>query len=74
MKTEILRVRLTEQEKNLLQERATKLQMSMSDYVKYCCLQNPPSLRDMGFKKLDEMTTEEYLKILELERFEREQG
>jgi len=42
MKTEILRVRLTEQEKNLLQERAEKLNMSMSDYVKYCCLQNPP--------------------------------
>jgi len=43
MKTEILRVRLTEQEKILLQERAEKLNMSMSDYVKYCCLQNPPS-------------------------------
>lgn len=42
MKNEAIRVRLTEQEKALLQERADKLNMSMSDYVKYCCLINPP--------------------------------
>lgn len=42
MKTEIVRVRLTELEKALLQERAEKLKMTMSDYVKYCCLVNPP--------------------------------
>ena len=41
MKTEIVRVRLTELEKALLQERAEKLKMTMSDYVKYCCLVNP---------------------------------
>lgn len=42
MKSEAIRVRLTEQEKALLQERADKLNMSISDYVKYCCLINPP--------------------------------
>ncbi|NLZ45351.1 MAG: hypothetical protein GX896_01525 [Clostridiales bacterium] len=42
MKTEVVRVRLTEQEKVLLQERAKKLNMSMSDYIRYCCLINPP--------------------------------
>ena len=43
MKTEVVRVRLTEHEKLILQERAEKMNMSMSDYVKYCCLVNPPS-------------------------------
>jgi len=42
MKTEIARVRLTGIEKALLQERADKLNMSISDYIKYCCLINPP--------------------------------
>lgn len=43
MKTEVVRVRLTELEKNILQERAEKLKMTMSDYIKYCCLINPPN-------------------------------
>jgi len=43
MKTESIRVRLTEQEKLMLQDRAEKLNMSMSDYIKYCCLVNPPA-------------------------------
>lgn len=42
MKTEVVRVRLTEQEKQIMQERAEKLNMTMSDYIKYCCLINPP--------------------------------
>lgn len=42
MKTEVVRVRLTKQEKELLQELSEKLEMSMSDYVKYCCLVKPP--------------------------------
>ena len=42
MKTEVVRVRLTEHEKNTLKERADKLNMSMSDFIKYCCLVNPP--------------------------------
>lgn len=46
MKSEILRVRLTEHEKKLIQERATALNMSMSDYVKYCCLIAPPAERE----------------------------
>lgn len=56
LKTEVVRVRLTEQEKILLQERAEKLNMSMSDYIKYCCLINPPldtlqSLKNKGLQK-----------------------
>lgn len=42
MKTEVVRVRLTEQEKVVMQERAEKLNMTMSDYIKYCCLVKPP--------------------------------
>lgn len=42
MKTEVVRVRLTEQEKILFQDRAANLNMSISDYIKYCCLINPP--------------------------------
>lgn len=45
MKTEVVRVRLTEQEKILLQSKADEMNMSMSDYVKYCCLVEPPAKR-----------------------------
>lgn len=41
-KTEVVRVRLTEQEKYILLEKAKNLNMSISDYIKYCCLINPP--------------------------------
>lgn len=43
MKTDSIKVRLTEQEKQLLKEKADELNMSISDYVKYCCLINPPT-------------------------------
>jgi hypothetical protein len=41
-KTEVVRVRLTEQEKKVLLDKANILNMSISDYIKYCCLINPP--------------------------------
>jgi len=47
VKTEVVRVRLTEQEKALFQERAETLNMTMSDYIKYCCLINPPVMKDI---------------------------
>lgn len=42
MKDTYVKVRLTEVEKELLQQRAAALKMTMSDYIKYCCLINPP--------------------------------
>ena len=42
MKTNYVRVRLTQQEKEILKEKAEALKMSMSDYIKYCCLINTP--------------------------------
>lgn len=43
MKTEVVRVRLTEFEKQKLLEHAKSMKMSMSDYIKYCCLIEPPT-------------------------------
>ena len=45
MKTEVVRVRLTEYEKEKLMDHAEKLNMTMSDYIKYCCLIDPPNLK-----------------------------
>ena len=42
MKTTELKVRLTVLEKELLREKAVDLNMTLSDYVKWCCLINPP--------------------------------
>lgn len=42
MKDTFVKVRLTQVEKDLLQERAKAFNMSMSDYIKYCCLISPP--------------------------------
>lgn len=42
MKTEVVRVRLTELEKAKMSEYAQNLNMTLSDYIKYCCLINPP--------------------------------
>jgi uncharacterized protein (DUF1778 family) len=52
MKDNYLRVRLTTAEKDLIKEKANMYGMSISDYVKYCCLINPPKLkiRDKGGK------------------------
>lgn len=43
MKTEVVRVRLTEMEKEKLIDHAEGLNMSISDYIKYCCLVEPPN-------------------------------
>lgn len=42
MKTEVLGVRLSEQEKIILTENARKFRMTVSDYVRYCCIIRPP--------------------------------
>jgi len=49
MKTEVVRVRLTEAEKQKLMDHAKKMNMSMSDYIKYCCLIEPP--KEVNFPK-----------------------
>lgn len=43
LKTEAVRVRLTELEKQKLMDHAESMNMSMSDYIKYCCLIEPPT-------------------------------
>lgn len=44
MKTEVLGVRLTEQDKIILVDNARKYNMTISDYVRYCCIIRPPKL------------------------------
>lgn len=46
MKSEVVRVRLTKLEKEKLISYAESLSMSMSDYIKYCCLIEPRHLND----------------------------
>lgn len=43
MKETYAKVRLTELEKSMLLAKAKNLNMTMSDYIKYCCLINPPA-------------------------------
>jgi hypothetical protein len=45
MKSEVVRVRLTQLEKEKLISYAENLGMTMSDYIKYCCLIEPKHLR-----------------------------
>lgn len=45
MKDNFVRVRLTSLEKNKLRVNAENLGMSMSDYIKYCCLIDKPNLK-----------------------------
>jgi len=47
MKSDYIRFRLTSQEKVLLQEKAKKVGMSMTDYFKFCCLINPPKIEPL---------------------------
>lgn len=37
-----IRVRTNLVEKQLIEERAEEFEMTISDYVRYCCLLNPP--------------------------------
>lgn len=41
-KTNYIKVRMNDLEKETLKKRAEMLKMSMSDYIRYCCLTNPP--------------------------------
>lgn len=50
MKTEAVRVRLTEVEKQKLIDHAESMNMSMSDYIKYCCLIEPPTRKIVNNK------------------------
>ena len=43
MKTEVVRVRLNKKKKKKLMDHAESMNMSMSDYIKYCCLVEPPT-------------------------------
>lgn len=42
MKTNYIRIRLSDVEKSILVERANKLKMSISDYVRFATLISPP--------------------------------
>lgn len=42
MKDTYAKVRLTQMEKELLQQKAAFYNMSVSDYIRYCCLIEPP--------------------------------
>jgi hypothetical protein len=55
MKDAYAKVRLTQAEKELLQEKAAALNMSVSDYIKYCCLINPPKVH--GFERESEYSS-----------------
>jgi hypothetical protein len=52
VKDKYVKVRLTEVEKELLGKRAVALKMTMSDYIRYCCLSNPPN--PYGFEREEE--------------------
>lgn len=41
MKETYVKVRLTNLEKELIKKKAAALNMSMSDYIKWCCLIKP---------------------------------
>lgn len=65
MKTEVVRVRLTEMEKILFLEKANNLNMSMSDYIKYCCLMNPPTPTALEIRLILEALYEQRVRIKE---------
>jgi hypothetical protein len=52
MKDTYAKVRLTQAEKELLLEKAAAVNMTLSDYIKYCCLINPPKIH--GFERENE--------------------
>lgn len=43
MKTEVVRLRLTKMEKRMFIDYSTRLNMSLSDYIRFCCLMDAPS-------------------------------
>lgn len=55
MKDTYVRARLTIIEKEIFEKRAKNLNMSVSDYIRYCCLTNPPN--PYGFGREEEYKT-----------------
>lgn len=45
MKLETVRVRLTEKEKDIIKMAAVENQMTMSQYILYCTVINPPQIK-----------------------------
>jgi|GEM_PF-1699213 len=56
MKDTYVRARLTKIEKELFEQKAADFNMSISDYIKYCCLVNPP--KPNGFERETKYGTE----------------
>lgn len=50
MKDDSVRVRLTTAEKELFKVKAYNAGMTVSDYIKYCCLINPPVIKTKNKK------------------------
>ena len=42
MKQARITLRVTDEDRKLFEERAKMMRMSISDYVRYCCLTKPP--------------------------------
>lgn len=42
MKTTYIRARVSDQEKILVENKAKEFNMTVSDYIRYCCLVKPP--------------------------------
>jgi hypothetical protein len=40
--TDLVRVRLTKKDRELMEQYAAKLRMSLSDYIRFSCLTKPP--------------------------------
>ena len=49
MKDTYVRARLTTMEKDIFEKKAEFFNMTISDYIKYCCLINPP--KPHGFER-----------------------
>lgn len=56
MKDAYVRVRLTTAEKEMFEKKAAAANMSISDYIKYCCLINPPNPH--GFEREEKYNVE----------------
>lgn len=44
MKDTYVKARLTTMEKEIFEKKAAEFNMTTSDYIRYCCLLNPPKL------------------------------
>jgi len=46
MKTEVARLRVSDPEKEILRQRAEAMGLTISDYIRYCCLISPPVAKE----------------------------